>query len=538
MSEALSPNLKVIGRYTILREMRRDRHSVSYAAVDPVMNRELVVKAVELLAPGASISDTERERIEQAFSRQAQAAGRLHHPHILTVFDAGLSHDFGYLVIERLAGQPLHDLLARGLRPAFAQCASIVARIADAIDYAHGQGLAHGQLGPQFVYLRPDGAPKITGFGGWIDAGLTGYEALAQTEDRLPYFQNEANAQTLASDVRAIGALLHMMLTGRAPRRAAPGAPATEAGYAPVRSLRADVPANLARLVDSAQAVPPPLPVATAGALRDALTTFIWNERAANVAPATLGIPLGAPPSEVVSMTFSADPLPPSGDSVAAPAPARPATETLDRNAAAGTALSSGTAAAGALDRSAGSSAAGIARAAAAFSRDRAAAHALSIGTRLGAIVDQVLAAVKPVLERHQFVLTVGVAIVVLALGIGTLLGALGHGPQPRPPGPTVVSDDARALATAAPAAAGVAGIAAASGGSAIESAGRLEFNISPWGEILVDGRPTGVAPPLSQITLSAGRHTVEIRHGENPAWIGQINIDPAHPLIIEHHFE
>ena len=534
MSEALSPNLKVIGRYTILREMRRDRHSVSYAAVDPVMNRELVVKAVELLAPGASVSDTERERIEQAFSRQAQAAGRLHHPHILTVFDAGLSHDFGYLVIERLAGQPLHELLVRGLRPAFVQCASIVARIADAIEYAHGQGLAHGQLGPQFVYLRPDGAPKITGFGGWIDAGLTGYEALALTEDRLPYFQNEASAQTLAADVRAIGALLHMMLTGRAPRRSAPGAPATDAGYAPVRSLRADIPATLARLVDSAQTVPPPLPVATAGALRDALTTFIWNERAANVASATLGIPLAAPPSEVVSMTFAADPLTSSADVAATAAAAGPVGTLPGGDAARGAALSAAQTAGSAPDRGAGSGAAGIARAAAAFSRDRAAAHALSIGTRLGAIVDQVLATVRPALERHQFVLTVGVAIVVLALGIGTLLGALGRGPQPRP-GPTVVSDDAHAPATGAAAAAGAAGIA---GASPIESAGRLEFNISPWGEILVDGRPTGVAPPLSQITLSAGRHTVEIRHGEQPAWTGQINIDPSHPLLIEHHFE
>ena len=102
MSQSLPANLKVIGRYTILRELRRDRHSVSYAAVDPVMNRELVVKAVQIVPEGPPLRSEARRRIEQAFVRQAQAAGRLHHPNILTVFDAGLGHEYGYLVIERV----------------------------------------------------------------------------------------------------------------------------------------------------------------------------------------------------------------------------------------------------------------------------------------------------------------------------------------------------------------------------------------------------------------------------------------------------
>jgi serine/threonine protein kinase len=103
MAEALTQNLKLIGRYSILRELRRDRHTVAYLAMDPVLNRELVLKAVQL-HPRRDEESVGHERIEQAFMRQAQAAGRLHHPHIVTVFDAGRVHNVGYLALERVDG--------------------------------------------------------------------------------------------------------------------------------------------------------------------------------------------------------------------------------------------------------------------------------------------------------------------------------------------------------------------------------------------------------------------------------------------------
>ncbi|HUN92892.1 MAG TPA: serine/threonine-protein kinase [Burkholderiaceae bacterium] len=505
MTEALSPNLKVIGRYTVLRELRRDPHSVSYAAVDPVMNRELVVKAVLLLSPDAHVSDSERKQVEQAFVRQAQAAGRLHHPHILTVFDAGLSHDFGYLVIERVAGRPLHDILAHGVRPPFAQCASIAARIADAIDYAHGQGVAHGQLGPQHVFLLADGTPKISGFGGWIDAGATGDDALARTADRLPYFQSEPSAETLRADVRAVGVLLHMMLTGRAPRPPAPGAQATANGFAPVASMRPDIPLALARLVDASLDPKPPRAVATAGALRDALTSYIWNERSSAIAPATLGLPLSAPPGSIVSKKFTNEPPASSGGSATASTPASSAEVAAVEAAAAAAAIEP--------------------------------PAPPSLGRSIGDFVDRFIDQVVPVVQRHRFVLTAAALIILVAMGLGTLLAALGQR-EHRGPGPIVVPGSATpGLAPQAPTA-GAPATAPGAAPAVVSGNGRLQFDIAPWGEIIIDGRPTGVAPPLSHVTLAAGRHTIEIRHGNQPAWIGDVDIDPARPLIIEHRFE
>ena len=115
MPEALTQNLKLIGRYSILRELRRDRHTVAYLAMDPVLNRELVLKAVQL-QPRRGEESAGHERIEQAFTRQAQAAGRLHHPHIVTVFDAGRVHNIGFLALERVDGKLLDEALHDGFQ--------------------------------------------------------------------------------------------------------------------------------------------------------------------------------------------------------------------------------------------------------------------------------------------------------------------------------------------------------------------------------------------------------------------------------------
>jgi len=96
-------------------------------------------------------------------------------------------------------GRPLQDLIASGVKFTDLQCASIGARVADALEYAHGQGVAHGHLGPQHVYIQADGSPKVTGFGGWIDGGAEGDEALTRTEQFLPYFQSEITTRRAAA---------------------------------------------------------------------------------------------------------------------------------------------------------------------------------------------------------------------------------------------------------------------------------------------------------------------------------------------------
>jgi serine/threonine-protein kinase len=475
MPQSLPANQKVIGRYTILRELRRDRHSVSYAAVDPVMGRELVVKAVQIVPAGPPMRAEARRRIEQAFVRQAQAAGRLHHPNILTVFDAGLGHEFGYLVIERVAGRSLQDLLSSGIKFTDRQCAGIGARVADALEYAHGQGVSHGQLGPQHVYVQADGSPKVSGFGGWIDAGTEGDDALTRTEQFLPYFQSEVTDETRRRDLRAVASLLCTMIQARPHAVTGPNASSGAAGPSQRSST---IPAFSALLSDTLDQKSPTTPK-TAGELRDALIAFVLAERANRPAAATLGVSLSA------SIPATARPS-------EAAAPAAPPPASSERPDLVELAL------------------------------ERAGESLHSARVRLSDL--------GPWALRHRLGLSMAMALLLAGLALGNLLGQLHPARDADPPG--AARQPADPVVPADPVAASPAPT------TGIGASGTVVFRIEPWGEILVDNKPTGVSPPLIQMALPAGPHLIEVRHARDAPWITQINVEAAVPVTVLHRFE
>ena len=90
-------------------EIGRGSNGVVYSAHDPVLGREVAIKAVPL-----TTSPQYRQQVEAGFLNEARAAGRLSHPHIVTIFDAGKSGDLAYIAMERLHGRDLHDVLASG----------------------------------------------------------------------------------------------------------------------------------------------------------------------------------------------------------------------------------------------------------------------------------------------------------------------------------------------------------------------------------------------------------------------------------------
>jgi eukaryotic-like serine/threonine-protein kinase len=488
------PAPRQLGRFSITRLLRREQNSVVYLATDPVLHREVIIKAVQLppLKDATPHLDAQMDPLEQAFVRQAQAAGKLAHPHIVTVYEAGRLGDTGYLAIERVNGRGMHELIASGWRPQFVHCASIAARIADAIEHAHQQGVAHGHLGPQHVVLQIDGVPKVEGFGGWIDGGTGGDDALARTEKLLPYFHSELTDEARRADVRAVTSLVHMMVTGKAPKERP----------VPVASLRADVPPTLARLIDDILS-PSSTTRRTAGDLRDALTSFIWNERRDNVAPATIGIPLAAPPrrpdaaagasrSDAYAPTVAIEldePLLPAAKSPGTRPSARPAT----------LAIRPGTAPAPTVAETL---------------PPLPPEPPVPAGERL----QQAWHNAIPWLQRNRMLVGGVAGLGVTATVIAAILAATaGPGvpiaPAAAPPEATV----------AAP---------------VLTGTGTVELDIAPWGEVFVDGKPIGVSPPLLKLTLPAGRHGVEIRFGDKAAVTAQVDVDPAKPLQIRHRFE
>jgi eukaryotic-like serine/threonine-protein kinase len=470
------------GRYVVLRELKRDRTSATYLATDRVMHRDVLIKSVQFPPPtiGQGELTAETSPLEKAFVRQAQAAGRLHHPHIVTVFEAGRVRDIGYLAIERVNGRPLHELLASGWRPEFVHCASICARVADAIEYAHSQGIAHGHLGPQHVIMQPDGAPRVEGFGGWIDGGTSGHDALAGTDRLLPYFQNELTDEGRNRDVVAAGALLFMLLTGRAPNIAAAG----ENSVPSVMRLRPDTPPELARIVDELLASAGRVRKRSAADLRDRLTSFIWNARKDNIAPGTIGIPLGPPPR--------AEGAPEPAATIAEPATANGITRVP--------ALSDSM-----------------------IQRTAPIEPQQPVWLAPNTAPPPTTSAPRPApsrgaldwLARNSIQLAGGVALIALGLIIGLLLG---QGSRP-----------GKATATA---------VATAPAETRKAGSGIVKLDVSPWGELVVNGKLMGVSPPLAELTLEPGKYTIEIRHAGKTPVVANVVVDPTTPQLLRHRFQ
>lgn len=498
MTQALSPNLRLIGRYTVLRELRRDRHTVVYLAFDPVLNRELVVKAVQM-RPTNGNERAAHDRIEQAFVRQAQAAGRLHHPHILTVFDAGMVNNIGFLALEKVDGKLLEELMVEGYRPGYLQAADIVARVADALEFAHSKGVPHGHLAPSRIYLHgADRMPKVMGFGGWIDSGTTGDFELRGTESMLPYFGNELGAEARRKDVRALGALLFLLLTGTRPdihvlRKQSHGI------ESPVLRIRPNAPLPLAEIADGALELHGVRPYSTAAQVRNALTTFLWGNKGSE------GLPTAA---TITGMPARMTVVPARQPMLTVGTVARLPVQAANAPTGAGRVVQLGL-----------------------------------VGIAIGA-----LAAIGAVWLNARSKPAEAVAAPVRSTPVSVPAPAI---PPPSPasdvstPAPVAVSDAAteathatsdatsRTVSPARPATR-AAGIRP----TAMPVQGVVALAVAPWGEVYVNGAARGTTPPLTQLTLPIGRHTIEVRNGRESPYIAQIDVSADRPQQIRHRFQ
>ena len=487
MPEALTQNLKLIGRYSILRELRRDRHTVAYLAMDPVLNRELVLKAVQV-QPRRGEESAGHERIEQAFMRQAQAAGRLHHPHIVTVFDAGRVHNVGYLALERVDGKLLDEAIHDGFRPGVLQAADIAARVADAVEHAHSRGVPHGHLAPSRIYLQePDKVPKVMGFGGWIDSGTTGDFELAGTQSMLPYFQNELGPEARRKDIRALGALLFVLLTGTRPDLNA--LRARKGGESPIIEIRPAAPLALAEIAENALELHGARPFGTAAQFRNALTTFLWGNRGGQSSSALTitGMPARVEIVPTVQVRFPTGGTQPT-TRINRPPPSRASNHIALAAAACAIAL---IAAFGAAWRGAGAPQASLSPASAsqippsqAASPDTAAPTAVSAPDPSASESVQ-----RPETNSQRL----------------NLRGNTSRAAKATPPG---------------------------------SEKGLVVFAVAPWGEVFVNGQREGTTPPLAQLQLPAGRHTIELRNGQRQPYVTQVDVVPGRPLRISHLFQ
>ncbi len=250
-----------LGRYEVVADIGRGAMGRVLLGRDPKINREVAIKAVDLAA------ECEPEEFEEArarFLREAETAGRLNHPNIVTIYDVGESGSVAYIAMEYLSGRRLADFAAPEslLRPALVL--DLLSRTADALDYAHHHNVVHRDIKPaNIMYDSASNTLKLTDFGiaRSIDSSRTRNGIVLGT----PYFmapeQLEGRNVNGHTDLFALGVSLYQLLTGHLPFR---GASMTKLMFVianephkPVRSLRPDLPGSLDTIIDRALAKEP-----------------------------------------------------------------------------------------------------------------------------------------------------------------------------------------------------------------------------------------------------------------------------------------
>jgi serine/threonine protein kinase len=212
-----NPAGKLFGRYEIVGELGRGAMGVVYKARDPQIDRLVALKTVPLRGHEPEAETEYRLR----FLNEAKAAGRLHHPGIVAVFDVGEEpeHHDPYIVLEYVAGEALNRNLAREKKLPLAKALQFAVEIAEALDYAHAQGVIHRDIKPGNILITPDGHPKIADFG-IAKLNLAHFTLPGKVLGTPAYMAPEQLAGEGVdgrSDLFSLGVILYAMVAGHSP---------------------------------------------------------------------------------------------------------------------------------------------------------------------------------------------------------------------------------------------------------------------------------------------------------------------------------
>jgi serine/threonine-protein kinase len=250
-----------LGRYQLLEPIGRGAMGCVYLARDPMINRIVALKVFDL---AADFDAADLETASHRFLREAETAGRLSHPNIVTIFDVGESGGLGYLAMEYLKGRRLSEFTAPDRLLPVRTVLELLSRTADALDYAHAQNVVHRDIKPaNIMYDSISDGLKITDFGiaRLIDVSRTRTGIVLGTPAFMSPEQLEGKNVNGHTDLFALGVSLYELLTGHLPFR---GASMTKLMFVianephpSVTTVRTDLPEWLDSIIDKALAKDP-----------------------------------------------------------------------------------------------------------------------------------------------------------------------------------------------------------------------------------------------------------------------------------------
>lgn len=207
----------MLGRYEIEKELGKGAMGVVYLGKDPKIGR---VVAIKTMALAQEFEASELEDVKARFFREAETAGRLNHPNIVTMYDAGEEHDLAYIAMEFLKGKDLAPYTKPDNLLPLSKVMSIIARVADALDYAHKQNVVHRDIKPANIMYDPvTDTPKLTDFGiaRITDSSKTKTGMVLGSPSFMSPEQLAGKKIDGASDLFSLGASLYQLACGKLP---------------------------------------------------------------------------------------------------------------------------------------------------------------------------------------------------------------------------------------------------------------------------------------------------------------------------------
>lgn len=500
-----------LGRYQLIAEIGRGSTGVVYKAKDPIIDRVVAIKTIDFRRLGEGQASAQAR-----FFQEAKSAGRLSHPNIVTIYDAGEAQGCAYIAMELLEGLSLREMLDEGLPVSVGRALEIAAQIARGLAYAHEHGIVHRDVKPANVILVGSRRAKITDFGiaRLATGNVTADGELAGSPKYMSPEQVRGEALDGRSDIFSLGAMLYEMMIGKPPFdgesvSAIMQAVLTHEPPAP-SALNAQVPPEVDRLVLRMLAKQPEDRYPSTRTLLREVATLLKRHNPKSDSSADAPLRLKSRRREqreskegeaTVVMDGSARNMPPS----------------KRRGLPLATFYGMGLAGVAVL-MAAGYSWYGNAP-------KIEAAPVVQIAMN----------------ERHE---TLAPAHVVPARAVEPQPQEMPVEPLAAPepvveaPPPVVAPKAKPAMKAQRKTASTPSTVAAAPAPPASAESATIIIAAAPWGEVFVNGESRGTTPPLSTISVTPGKHRIEIRNGNLPAHAVELNVAAGDTRRIKHKFE
>jgi serine/threonine protein kinase len=205
-----------IGRYRILDELGRGATGVVYRAQDPAIGRIIAIKTIRL---SDFTDENERERLRERLFREAQSAGMLSHPNIVTIYDIAEENGLAYIFMECVDGPPLEKVLNSAEAIRSENALLILRQTAIALDYAHQKGIVHRDIKPANILIHDHTQAKITDFGvaKIMSQQMTQSGVMMGTPNYMSPEQVQGHAVDGRADQFSLAVIAYEMLTGEKP---------------------------------------------------------------------------------------------------------------------------------------------------------------------------------------------------------------------------------------------------------------------------------------------------------------------------------